>query len=872
MPMDEEKVRLKDPAWKKWGPYVSDRQWGTVREDYSENGDAWNYSTHDMARSKAYRWGEEGIAGISDDKQLLCLSLALWNRNDSIVKEILFGLANKEGNHGEDVKELYYYLDSTPTHSYMKMLYKYPQSSFPYDKIREENALLTREDPEYELLDTGVFDEDAYFDVFVEYAKAGPEDMLVRITAHNRGQEGATLDLLPTLWFRNTWVWDGRAWRPELAHQEDRDMISISHGGLGMKALYFEPGAEPLFCGNETNPYRLFGNDTEEKYYKDGINEYLVHGLPSINPERFGTKAAVRHSVFIPSGESRSIRLRLSSDAGLEDPFGDFDATFEVRLAEANDFYAGIQAKITCPDQRLVQRQAFGGILWNKQFYYYNVQEWLKGDPAKPAPPRARYNGRNHDWKHLYNDDIVSMPDKWEYPWYANWDLAFQAVTLALIDEDFAKHQLELLTKDWYMHPNGKIPAFEWSFNDANPPVYVWATWEVYSIGKEANGGKGDLGFLESMFQKLLINFTWWVNRKDTRGHNIFEGGFLGLDNIGVFDRSMVLTDGILEQADATSWMALFALSMMRISIELAYGNKRYLDMTSKFFSHFVYIAGVITAISDGVSSLWDNEDRFFYDQVRRSDMTAIRLKVRSMVGLTPLFAVEILDAGVLEKEPEFRNYVRWFLENRPDLLELVTKWSEVGKDGRHLLALVNGKRLKNILSRMLDETEFLSSAGIRSVSKYHLENPYTFPTPEKILSIQYEPGESSLDMYGGNSNWRGPIWMPMNYMLVRSLKRFHDYYGDRLKVRVPTGTGPYANLKEVSDELSQRLMNIFLRDANGNRRVFGSNARLQADPHFRDYIPFYEYFHGETGEGLGAGHQTGWTALVANLIHLQAK
>jgi hypothetical protein len=876
--MNQEQERLQDQAWKRWGPYVSDRQWGTVREDYSENGDAWNYSTHDLARSKAYRWGEEGIAGISDDHQLLCFSLALWNGRDPIIKEILFGLANKEGNHGEDVKELYYYLDNIPTHAYMKMLYKYPQAAFPYMQLREENRRRTREEPEFELIDTGIFEEDAYFDAFVEYAKAGPEDILIRITIHNRGKEEAPLDVLPMLWFRNTWSWEKTAWRPKLEaapSAEDGtgwDAIMVAHKGVRVKALYYEEGGQALFCGNETNPHRLFGNDTVELFYKDGINDHILHDMPTVNPEQMGTKAAVRNTVVIPGGGSKVFRLRLSDrEAGSFDPFVDFEGIFAERIAEADAFYAGLQEKIRREDERLVQRQAFAGILWNKQFYHYNIQQWLTGDPAKPAPPRGRMTGRNHEWMHLHNADIISMPDKWEYPWYASWDLAFQCVTLALIDAGFAKQQLELLTKDWYMHPNGKMPAYEWSFNDANPPVYAWAVWEVYSMEKKKDG-TGDLGFLESVFHKLLINFTWWVNRKDTRGHNIFEGGFLGLDNIGVFDRNMVLPDGILEQADATSWMAQFALTMMRIAIELSYTNPRYLDMTSKFFSHFLYIAGSLEMMGDGIGSLWDQEDRFFYDQVRRKNTETIRLKVRSMVSLIPLFAVEILDRKVMDKEPAFESHVQWFLENRPDLMALVTRWWDEARDDKHLLSLLGDRRLRNVLSRMLDESEFLSDYGIRSLSKYHEFNPYTFPSGDTVFSVRYVPGESDSDMYGGNSNWRGPLWMPMNYMLICSLRRFHEYYGPRYKIRCPSRTGSYKSLGEVSKELSGRLIRLFVRDENGKRKIFGDQEKLQTDPHFRDYIQFYEYFHGETGQGLGASHQTGWTALIANLIHMQAE
>ncbi|MFL9485645.1 MGH1-like glycoside hydrolase domain-containing protein [Chitinophagaceae bacterium LWZ2-11] len=867
--MSVEQERLKDAQWKKWGSYVSDRQWGTVREDYSETGDAWQYTTHDMARSKAWRWGEEGIGGICDDQQLLCFSVALWNKKDPIVKEILYGLSNNEGNHGEDVKELYYYLDATPTHSYMKMLYKYPQQTFPYQQLKDENARLTRKDPEFEILDTGIFDDNKYFDVFIEYAKADVDDILIKITIHNRGDEEASLHVLPTVWFRNTWSWGHDDYRPSLNAVEG-NVIEITHKALSCRRLYFDGNAVPLFCENETNVKRLYNIDEHHRYYKDGVSEHLITGEHSVNPDRAGSKMVLNYEVSIPAGQSQTIRLRLGAKDDTQ-PFVNFDSIFETRLQEANEFYADIQNGIKSEDEKMIQRQAFAGMLWSKQYYYYNVQQWLEGDPALPAPPQARKKGRNADWKHLNNANIISMPDKWEYPWYASWDLAFHCISIALVDPDFAKHQLRLLTKEWFMHPGGHLPAYEWSFNDANPPVHAFAAWKVYQIDATKNNGKHDYTFLESIFHKLLLNFTWWVNRKDKEGNNVFEGGFLGLDNVGVFDRNAELPDGVfIEQADGTSWMAMYALNMLHMSLELASNNKVYEDMSTKFFEHFLYIAGAMSLIGEDYTGLWDEDDEFFYDQLRLPYNGIVKLKVRSVVGLTPLFAVEIIDKATLTKQPAFAERMQWFLENRPALAGLVSRWYEAGSDEKHLLSLLRGHRIKRLLSRMLDETEFLSEHGIRSLSKYHKEHPYVLNAKGTELTVGYLPGESDTDMFGGNSNWRGPVWFPVNYLIVESLRRFHDYYSDDFTVEYPTNSGNYLSLREVADELIDRLIGLFTKNAGGKRTVSGDNEKLQTDPYFKDYIQFHEYFNGDTGKGLGAAHQTGWTGLIANLIEMK--
>ena len=863
--MNAEQTRLKDTAWKKWGPYVSDRQWGTVREDYSANGDAWNYITHDMARSKAYRWSEEGIAGISDDMQYLCFAVALWNKKDPIIKERYFGLSNPEGNHGEDVKELYYYLDSTPTHSYMKMLYKYPQQEYPYDWLVSENKRRTRNDREFELIDTGIFDQDKYFDVFTEYAKNSAEDILIRITVHNRGDEAAELHVLPTVWFRNTWSWGADDYMPEM-NDESHGVIDIFHKERGQFWLKAEGEPEILFCDNETNTRRLYNYDNGKPYCKDGINDYLVHGADTVNPKKTGTKAAVNYDIKVPAKQSVTLRLRLTQDA--KNNFDDFDAVFKVRQAEADEFFTEIQPPSNNPDHTMIQRQAFAGMLWSKQFYHYNIHKWLNGDTPETKPPASRLNARNSKWQHLNTRDIISMPDKWEYPWFASWDLAFHCLPLANVDMEFAKRQLLLLTRDWYMHPNGQLPAYEWDFGDANPPVLAMVTWTLYKQDKEANEGKGDIRFLERIFHKLMLNFTWWVNRKDASGNNIFEGGFLGLDNIGVFDRNTPLPNGQhLEQADGTSWMAMYSLNLLRIASELTTNNIDYADIASKFFEHFIYIVGAMSNLGENNEGLWDDADGFFYDQVRSPDNSTQKMRIRTLVGLIPLFATEVLDDKDITESPIFKIRMKWFADNRPDLAALVSRWNEKNSQGKHLLSLLRGYRMKSLLKYMLDENEFLSEHGVRSCSKYHLNNPYSTTIDGHEFSIKYTPAESDSGVFGGNSNWRGPVWVPMNYLIIDSLHRFHQYYGDDYKVECPTNSGNFMNLKEIADNLYYRLLKIFLRDEHGRRPVYGDNDKLQNDPQFRDYILFHEYFDGDNGRGIGASHQTGWTGLIANCL-----
>ncbi|MBC8033559.1 MAG: glucosidase [Chitinophagaceae bacterium] len=862
--MNEEQERLKHKEWKKWGPYVSNRQWATVREDYSDYGSTWDYTNYNSARSKTYRWGEDGIGGISDDKQLLCFAPSLWNRKDPFIKERLFGLTNWEGNHGEDVKEQYYYLDNTPTHSYMKMLYKYPHEEFPYKKLVNENKKRSRQEPEYELLDTGIFKDKKYFDVSIEYAKNGPEDIFVRIIVYNRGEETAPLHLLPTIWFRNTWSWGDDPYKPTL-EGDGSQKIKVIHEKLPPMALYCENNALPLFCENETNIALLY-NKKRRGFYKDGINDYITRNDDkAINKMDTGTKAAFNIRLSVEGESSAIITLRLGPD-GIQKPFENCHALFKQRIEEANLFYENLQKDTNERDARHVQRQALAGMLWNKQFYYYDVDVWINGDPSVAASP-SRKTGRNHRWMHLHNADVISMPDKWEYPWYAAWDLAFHCIPLALTDIGFAKQQLLLLTKERYMHPNGQLPAYEWDFGDVNPPVHAWAAWKVYNMGKKQEG-KGDLSFLESIFHKLLMNFTWWVNRKDTAGNNIFQGGFLGLDNIGVFDRNSQLpAGGYIEQADGTSWMAMFSLNMLRISLELAGNNPVYQDMATKFFEHFLYIAGAMAHMGEGRTGLWDEQDGFFYDQVRLPENGTIQLKVRSMVGLIPLFAVEVLDNKVLLQNADFLDRMNWFLDNRPDLAALVTRWQQTNEEGKHLLSLLRTNEIQRIMHRMLDETEFLSDYGIRSLSKYHEQNPYELQMEGNNFQIAYDPGESINDMFGGNSNWRGPVWMPLNYMIIESLRKYHYYYGDNLKVECPVGSGRYLNLNEVAGELTARLTRLFLLNKEGKRVAAGDDALLHSDPDFRDNLQFYEYFHGDTGRGLGASQQTGWTGLIAELI-----
>jgi hypothetical protein len=858
--------------WKRWGPYLSERSWATVREDYSSNGTAWEYLPHDHARSKAYRWGEDGIAGISDRRQFLCFAIALWNGRDPILKERLFGLTGNEGNHAEDVKEYYFYLDSTPTHSYMKYLYKYPRAEYPYARLVGENRIRGREAPEFELLDTCVFAENRYFDVMVEYAKATPEDICIRIRVTNHGPEAASLDLLPTLWFRNTWSWGEDAEKPRMWQAGD-GVVECHHDYLGCRMLFCEGTSELLFTENETNSERLYGQPNASPYVKDGINEAIVHGDPAaVNPEHRGTKTSARYHLEVPAGGTAVVRLRLADGdvrggEPARSPFDDFEQVFAERIAEADEFYARLAPLDASDDAKNVQRQAFAGMLWSKQFYYYDVRTWLRGDPGLPPPPPERKNGRNHEWKHLYNSDVISMPDKWEYPWYAVWDLAFHCIPLALVDSDFAKEQLILMLREWYMHPNGQIPAYEWAFGDVNPPVHAWAAWRVYKIDKKRHEDRGDLAFLERIFHKLLLNFTWWVNRKDSQGNNIFEGGFLGLDNIGIFDRSAPLpTGGFLEQSDGTSWMAMYTLNMLAISLELASHNPAYEDVASKFFEHFVHITHAMNHMGDH-TGLWDEGDGFYYDVLHFPDGRRMPLKVRSLVGLIPLYAVEVLEPGVIDRLPGFKRRMEWFLNNHDDIRHHIDIQRTADGRTRRLLSLVNLKRLPRVLRYLLDGREFFSPYGIRSVSRIHGESPFCLYVDGHSYCVDYEPAESSSSLFGGNSNWRGPIWFPVNFLLVESLQRFHYFTGDDFQVECPTGSGRMLTLWDVAGEISRNLSHIFLRNPEGHRPVYGGTETFQTDPHWRDLILFYEYFHGDNGAGIGASHQTGWTGLVAKLL-----
>lgn len=889
MNAEKERLRQSDERtkhWKRWGPYLSERAWGTVREDYSPDGSAWDYFPHDHARSRAYRWNEDGIAGISDRHQKMCFALALWNGQDPILKERLFGLTGSEGNHGEDVKEIYYYLDSTPTHSYMKFLYKYPQSEFPYVKLIEENRDRDKNEREFELIDTGIFDDDKYFDVFVEYAKSDVEDILIKITVANRGDEAAQINVLPTIWFRNTWAWNDSD--PNCGiRKADVGVLELECPEYGKRWLYCEGSPELLFTENETNSERLFGSKSRTPFVKDGINDYIVQGRADrINPAEVGTKASANYKLNVPAKSQISVRLRLSDidltgirastksrstsasiRAGGDDPFADFDNCFAARIREADDYYASIVPPELSEDARNVQRQAFAGMLWSKQFYHYVVKDWLEGDNSKAIPPAERLHGRNSEWRHLYNADIISMPDKWEYPWYAAWDLAFHCIPLALIDPNFAKEQLLLMLREWYMHPNGQIPAYEWAYGDVNPPVHAWAAMRVYQIEKKRTG-RGDRKFLARVFHKLLLNFTWWVNRKDSEGMNVFEGGFLGLDNIGVFDRSRPLpTGGKLAQSDGTSWMAMYCLNMLAIALELAVEDSTYEDVASKFWEHFLHISDAMNNLGSEGISLWDDDDGFYYDVLHLHGEGNKPLKVRSMVGLIPLFAVSTIEPEALDALPNFRRRLQWFIDNRPDLTANVACMRTPGMGERRLLAVVYRERLESVLRVMLDETEFLAPFGVRAVSRFHKANPYILNVNGEEHRVDYEPGESSSGLFGGNSNWRGPIWFPVNYLLIESLQKFHHYYGDDLKVECPTGSGNFLNLWEVSQELSRRLSSIFLRNGDDTRPVFGTNERFQTDEHFRDHVLFYEYFHGDDGSGVGASHQTGWTGLVAKLL-----
>jgi hypothetical protein len=882
-----EEDRQREQHWKRWGPYLSERAWGTVREDYSAHGTAWEYLPHDHARSRAYRWNEDGLAGICDRHQFICFAIALWNGRDPILKERAFGLTGNEGNHGEDLKEHYFYLDSTPTHSYMKYLYKYPQAAFPYQQLIEENRRRDKRTPEYELMDTGVFNEDRYFDVFVEYAKASPEDLLIRIQVVNRGPDEAALSLLPTIWFRNTWSWGHATSRPQLSAGKSikgASVLELEQDSYGRCTLVCEGVPELLFTENETNTERLFGKGpvsaglgqagdngapNASPYLKDGINNYIVHGKKeAVNPEKIGTKASAHYPLTLGPHESVTVRLRFSNHAEAPHLLDDeFDRIFTQRQREADEFYSTVIPTQLSADAQQVMRQSLAGVLWSKQFYHYVVEEWLNGDPAQPAPPGERTYGRNREWGHLYNADVISMPDKWEYPWYAAWDLAFHCIPLALVDSEFAKEQLILMLREWYMHPNGQLPAYEWAFGDVNPPVHAWAAWRVYKI-EEKRRGVGDRKFLKQVFHKLLLNFTWWVNRKDAEGKNIFQGGFLGLDNICVFDRSAPLPGGgHIEQSDGTSWMAMYTLNLLAIAMELAREDPAYEDVASKFWEHFLHIAHAMNHLGGDAARLWNEEDGFYYDVLHLPNSESFPMKVRSMVGLIPLFAVETLEPDIVDKLPGFKRRLEWFIANRPDLTRDVACMRTPGQGERRLLAIVDRDKLRRVLKVLLDEQEFLSPYGIRALSRVHADKPYIIQVDGMEHRVDYEPAESSTGLFGGNSNWRGPIWFPVNYLIIESLQKFHFYLGDDYKVECPTGSGQMMTLWEVSAEISRRLSHIFLKNNQGRRPVFGGIDKFQNDPHWRDYLLFHEYFNGDNGAGLGASHQTGWTSLVAKLL-----
>jgi hypothetical protein len=874
-----EQARLREKDWKRWGCYVSERAWGTVREDYSADGAAWDYFPFDAARKRAFRWSEDGIAGVCDRKQGICFAVAFWNERDPILKERLYGVGGNEGNHGEDVKEYYFYLDSTPTHSYMKFLYKYPHAEFPYERLKNENLRRDKSQPEFELIDTGIFDEDKYFDVFIEYAKADEEDICIKITAFNRSDEAAPLHILPTVWFRNVWSWSADAKKPRLEKEEieaeNLSAVRLEHAELGARRLTCAGAPNLLFTENETNSEKLFGAPNVSAYVKDGIDDYVVNRkTEAVNPQQTGTKAAAHYVFNLAPKSSETIYLRFSrqpSAAG--QPFenrGDFvsecEAIFRQRILESDEFYAEIIPDNLSGDARNVMRQAFAGMLWSKQFYHYVVKDWLKGDSNQPAPPEQRENGRNSKWTHLYNADVVSMPDKWEYPWYAAWDLAFHCIPLAIIDADFAKRQLILMLREWYMHPNGQIPAYEWKFEDVNPPVHAWAALRVYKIEARRRGA-ADRAFLEKIFHKLLLNFTWWVNRKDFEGNNVFEGGFLGLDNIGIFDRSAPLPMGAaVEQSDGTSWMAMYCLNMLAIALELAKEDKVYEDVASKFFEHFVYISDAMNNIGEEQTELWNERDGFYYD-VLHLDGKQIPLRLRSMVGLIPLFAVETVEESWLDELPDFKRRMDWFLKHRPELTDAIECGQQAGREKRRILALVNRERLKRVLRVMLSENEFLSDYGIRAVSRWHKSNPYTLRLGEEQYRLDYEPAESRSGTFGGNSNWRGPVWFPVNYLLIEALQKFDFYYGDDFKVEFPTGSGKMLTLWQISQELEKRLTQIFLKDDEGRRAVYGKIEKFQSNEFWRDYILFYEYFHGDNGFGLGASHQTGWIGKILQQV-----
>jgi hypothetical protein len=867
------KERAQRIPWRDWGPYVSDRQWGTVREDYSATGEAWTYFPFDIAGKRVYRWGEDGIFGISDRGQHLCFSLAMWNGKDDRLKERLFGLTGPQGNHGEDVKEYYYYLDNLPSHAYMRALYKYPHAAFPYQQLIDVNAQRTRHDPEFELIDTGIFDRDEYCDVEIEYAKSTPHDMLMRVHATNRGPAACDLTLLPTLWFRNEWSWREGIERGTIERWQHRGNViaaAAHHSNLGTYYLYANGAQGLLFTENETNFASLYGTANRTHFVKDGIERYVVHAEREAVNDSNGTKVAAHYPLHLEAGEHKTIELRLC-DTTHDHPFSaSFDATMKERAAEADAFYEEINPFHADGDARSVQRQAFAGLLWSKQFYHYNVPRWIHGDPFQPPPPKERLTGRNHEWMHFDSQEVMSMPDKWEYPWFAAWDLAFHTVAFALIDPHFAKNQLILLAREWFMHPNGQLPAYEWAFDDVNPPVHAWAALRIYQIEQKEHG-RGDLAFLERIFQKLLLNFTWWVNRKDAQGNNVFQGGFLGLDNIGIFDRSKPLpTGGFLNQSDGTSWMGVYTLNMLAIAIELAMHDPVYEDIATKFFEHFLYIADAMNRL--GGMGLWDEVDGFYYDMLMLDDGSKIPMRIHSLVGIIPMLAVEIIEPEELDALPEFKRRLEWFIRHRPDLSENVASMDEAGVGERRLLSIVSRERLERMLKTLLDESEFLSPHGIRALSRYHLEHPFQLHFDGQVYSADYEPAESSSGLFGGNSNWRGPVWYPLNYLIIESLQRFHYYYGSSLKVESPVGSGQQADLWEVASMISNRLIGIFMRDEQGRRPVFGGVEKFQTDPHWRDHLLFYEYFHGDNGAGIGASHQTGWTALVAKLIEQRSE
>ena len=866
-------AREKGIPWKKWGPYLSERQWGTVREDYSQDGNAWNYFTHDQARSRAYRWGEDGMAGISDDKQLLCFALALWNGRDPILKERLFGLTNSQGNHGEDVKEYYFYLDSTPTHSYMKYLYKYPQREFPYRELVETNGRRSREEFEYELLDTGIFDDDRYFDVFVEYAKADPEDLLVRISVHNRGPERAQIHVLPTLWFRNTWSWGDEGSKPALS-QVAPESVHASHAGLGEYTLLCEDASELLFTENESNTSRLWGQPNATPYKKDAFHEYVIGGRQdALNPAKAGTKAAAHYVLDVPAGGCKIVRLRLSAKSKSAG-FSDFDTVFGARTADTEEFYQRITPQNLSEDERRIHRQALAGMLWTKQYYYFDLDRWLSEHESHPMTGSGQGGARNTEWFHMLNSDIISMPDKWEYPWYAAWDLAFHTLSLALVDFDFAKEQLLLMLRNLYAHPNGQIPAYEWNFSDVNPPVHAWATVFLYRMETEL--GRADMRFLERSFQGLMLNFNWWVNRKDPEGRNVFAGGFLGLDNIGVFDRSAPLpTGGHLDQADGTAWMAFYCLCMLEIALILTDYDTMYEEIAFRFLEHFIWITYAMDRIGENHDEMWDSADGFFYDLLHFPNGDCMRLKIRSMVGLLPLCAATVFEAGTLKQHPRMFELAELFIKRHPEVVAQVATAEDRRVGGyleRRLASVCNKQKLTSILRYMLDENEFLSPYGIRSLSRYHQEHPFVFYLHGQEYKVEYLPAESNTGMFGGNSNWRGPIWMPVNALIIRGLLNMYPFYGPDFKVECPTGSGKYMTLFEIAKEIANRIAKIFLRDEHGNRPVYGGTKKLQEDPHWRDYILFYEYFHGDNGAGLGASHQTGWTGLIARSLDLFAR